>query len=94
MKSWYIPARPDEPAGKSTAWYASFWGFCTNYLNSRFSDEWSLSPEQSISHQPAYWQQLLVRSPKAGNKPTNLLHDTSILDLRRDIPVNQDYRIG
>ena len=24
MKGWYIPARPEEPAGESTAWYASF----------------------------------------------------------------------
>jgi hypothetical protein len=22
MKGWYIPARPDEPTGESTAWYA------------------------------------------------------------------------
>jgi hypothetical protein len=32
MKGWYIPARPEEPAGESTAWYASFWGFCADYL--------------------------------------------------------------
>ena len=25
MKGWYIPSRPDEPAGESTAWYASYW---------------------------------------------------------------------
>jgi len=28
MKGWYIPARPDETAGESTAWYAAFWPFC------------------------------------------------------------------
>ena len=28
MKGWYIPFRPDEVAGESTAWYASFWDFC------------------------------------------------------------------
>ncbi len=27
MKGWYIPARPDDTAGESTAWYASYWGF-------------------------------------------------------------------
>ena len=31
IKGWYLPARPDDPAGESTAWYASFWGFCTDY---------------------------------------------------------------
>ncbi len=25
MKGWYIPSRPDESAGDSSAWYASFW---------------------------------------------------------------------
>ena len=48
MKGWYIPARPEEQAGESTAWYASFWGFCATYLNERFGTEWSLSPEQSL----------------------------------------------
>ena len=32
MKGWYIPARPDEPTGESTAWYASFWAFAAVYL--------------------------------------------------------------
>ena len=96
MKGWYISARPDEPSGESTAWYASFWRFCANYLNSRFGDEWCLSPEHCISlhiGNNTVPRQLLVRSPKAGNKPTNLLHDTSIFDLRLDIPLNQDMQI-
>ena len=24
MKGWYVPSRPDEREGESTAWYASF----------------------------------------------------------------------
>jgi hypothetical protein len=28
IKGWYIPSRPDEVKGESTAWYASFWRFC------------------------------------------------------------------
>ena len=43
MKGWYIPSRPDEPAGESTAWYASFWHFCAAYFKDRFEAEWSLS---------------------------------------------------
>ena len=31
MKGWYIPARPDGPAGESTAWYTSFWAFCAAF---------------------------------------------------------------
>ena len=55
MKGWYIPARPDEPPGESTAWYASFWDFCTAYLNERFGSEWCLSPEQSVSLHTGHW---------------------------------------
>jgi hypothetical protein len=35
MKGWYIPVHPDEVAGESTAWYASFWGFCAVYLKTQ-----------------------------------------------------------
>lgn len=93
MKGWYIPSRPDEAPGESTAWYASFWGFCADYLNSRFKDAWCLSPEQSISLHIGNWtvpRQLLVRAPKAGNKPTGLLHNTSIFDLRLELPEAED----
>lgn len=93
MKGWYIPTRPDEPAGESTAWYTSFWGFCSDYLNARFGKEWCLAPEQSIRLHTDNWtvpRQVLVRAPKGGNKPTNLLFETSIFDLRLDIPHKQD----
>ena len=72
MKGWYVPSRPDEPAGESTSWYASFWRFCATYLDSRFGGEWSVSPEQSVSLHAGNWtvpRQLLVRAPKGGNKP-------------------------
>ena len=96
MKGWYIPARPDEPTGESTSWYASFWGFCAAYLNERFGDEWCLSPEQSLSIHTGNWsvpRQLLVRAPKGGNKPTGLLFDTSIFDLRLELPAKQDMAV-
>jgi len=95
MKGWYIPSRPDELAGESTAWYASFWGFCSGYLNARFNDQWCLSPEQSLSIHSGNWnvpKQLLVRAPKGGNKPTSLLHDTSIFDVRLELPNKQDIQ--
>jgi len=46
IKGWYIPSRPDEVKGDSTAWYASFWRFCAAYLEERFGKEWCLAPEQ------------------------------------------------
>ncbi|MFM2288924.1 MAG: hypothetical protein RL684_2067 [Pseudomonadota bacterium] len=93
MKGWYVPARPDEQAGDSTSWYAAFWPFCTAYLEHRFGAAWCVSPEQSISlhvgnrNAP---RQLLVRSPKGGNKPTALLHGTSLFDMRLAPPPAQD----
>ncbi len=93
MKGWYIATRPDEPAGESTAWYTSFWGFCADYLNSKFGDEWCLSPEQSLNIHSGNWNvpgQLLVRTPKGGNKSISLLHDTSILDARLKLPDRKD----
>jgi hypothetical protein len=96
MKGWYVPSRPDEPEGESTSWYASFWEFCATYLAERFGAEWCLSPEQSISLHTGDWtipRQLLVRSPKGGNKPTNLLHGTSIFDIRLESPPPQDVDV-
>jgi len=96
MKGWYVPSRPDEPTGESTSWYASFWGFCSAYLNARFGKGWCLSPEQSLSLHAGNWsvpRQLLVRAPKGGNKPTGLLFGTSIFDLRLDLPSAQDMEV-
>src|SRR5213594_4389448 len=79
MKGWYIPARPDEPAGESTAWYTSFWHFCAAYLKERFDNDWSLSPEQSLILQAGNRTvpgQLLVRASSARNQITNLPHNT------------------
>ncbi|MBS3800030.1 MAG: Fic family protein [Thioalkalivibrio sp.] len=89
MKGWYIPARPDEPAGESTTWYACFWDFCAAYLRGRFGDAWSLSPEQSLllhTGNRTVPGQVLVRTPKGGNKVTQLPHDTSMLDIRAAMP--------
>jgi hypothetical protein len=89
IKGWYVASRPDETAGDSTPWYASFWDFCAAYLSDRFGDEWCLSPEQSLSLHggnrtvPA---QLIVRAPKGGNKPTALPHGTSLFDVRSAMP--------
>ena len=89
MKGWYIPAGPDQGAGESTAWYASFWGFCAAYLQERFGTNWSLSPEQSLllhAGNMTVPRQLVVRSPKARNRITTLPHDTSLFDMRAALP--------
>jgi len=93
MKGWYVPARPDETKGESTAWYASFWKFCAAYLSERFGSDWSLSPEQSLELLVGNWTvpaQLLVRAKNAGNKVTNLPHGTSLFDIKANLPSPED----
>jgi hypothetical protein len=93
IKGWYIPARPDETAGESTAWYASFWPFCAAYLEHLKGKDWCLSPEQSLSLHAENWtvpKQLLVRATKARNNITALPHDTSLLDVRAALPESKD----
>jgi hypothetical protein len=89
MKGWYIPARPDDRPGESTAWYAGFWDFARVYLKKRFNDDWCLSPEQSLQlhiGKRSVPTQLLVRAPKARNKLTGLAHETSLLEIRAALP--------
>ena len=93
IKGWYIATRPDEAPGDSTAWYAAFWPFAHDYLESRFGRNWSLSPDQSLSLHGGNWtvpRQLVVRSPRARNKITALPHGTSLLDVRAALPLPAD----
>jgi fido (protein-threonine AMPylation protein) len=95
IKGWYVPARPDETAGESTTWYASFWRFCAAYLQKRFDTNWCLSPEQSLSLHAENWtvpRQLLVRASKARNNITVLPHDTSLLDVRASMPADSEIQ--
>lgn len=96
MKGWYFRTRPDEPDGESTSWYTHFWAFSAAYLSERFGTDWCLSPEQSISLHTGDWtvpKQLLVRSPRGGNKPTQLLYGTSIFDVRLELPPARDIEV-
>ncbi len=96
MRGWYIQSWPNERPGESTGWYASFWGFCADYLDSRFGENWCLSPEQSIHLHVGNRnvpRQLLVRSPTGGNKPIELLHGTSLFDVRLGLPTQGDMTV-
>jgi len=92
IKGWYVPSRPDEAAGESTAWYAAFWPFVVAYLNHLKGNDWCLSPEESLALHAENWtvpQQLLVRAVKARNNVTALPHETSLLEIRATLP---DYK--
>ncbi|MCH7559603.1 MAG: cell filamentation protein Fic, partial [Planctomycetes bacterium] len=93
MKGWYICSRPDENTGESTWWYASFWAFCAAYLNHLKGAKWILSPEQSLclhAENKSVPKQLLVRAEKARNNITKLPFETSLLDIRSNLPDGGD----
>lgn len=96
MKGWYIPVRPDDQEGESTAWYSCYWDFCASYLQERFGDNWCLSPEQSLllhTGNRTVPYQLVVRTPKGGNKETRLPFDTALLDIRSSMPEDKNINI-
>lgn len=96
IKGWYIPSRSDGAAGESTAWYASFWMFCAAYLEDIKGENWSLSPEQSLSLHAGNWavsKQLLVRVSKARNNISALPHETALLDIRSSLPQGSDVEV-
>jgi hypothetical protein len=89
MKGWYIQSQPSQPGGESTSWYVSYWGFCADYLDSRFGKDWCISPEQSLMLHAGNLtvpRQLSVRSSKGDNNPVSLPHETSLLTTRISLP--------
>ena len=83
--------RPDEAPGETTTWYASFWDFCKFYFPDRFGNDWIISPESSLAlhvGDRAVPGQLIVHSPRGTNHKLDLLHDTSIYDLKRPVDAN------
>jgi fido (protein-threonine AMPylation protein) len=88
-RGWYIASNPAEHAGETTSWYSSYWAFVTKFLSHRYGDDWCLSAENSLllhAGNQNVPQQLLIRSPKGNNKPTSLPHQTSLFNIRGELP--------
>lgn len=89
IKGWYIPTDPGERPGDSTSWYTSYWEFCVKFLDFKYGDEWCISAEQSLLlHSGNYTVplQLIVKSPLANNTVTNLPFNTTLFNLKADLP--------
>ena len=89
IRGWYIPTAPGGAPGDTTPWYASYWEFCAAYLDERLRTGWCIGPEQSLLLQAGNRTvppQLIIRSPKGRNQPTELLFGTSIFEMRLAMP--------
>jgi hypothetical protein len=89
IKGWYIPTDPEERQGDTTSWYTSYWDFCTRFLGHKYGTDWCISAEQSLQlHAGNYTVpvQLIVKSPLANNTLTNLPFNTTLFNLKADLP--------
>lgn len=87
IKGWWMAADPAVPAGDTKTWHASFWEFCRRYCNSRFGEEWHLSPELSLLLQAEATdvpRQVVVHAPAGTNNTLELPFGTSLFDYIAD----------
>lgn len=93
IQGWLIVTRPQDKPHDSTFWYTSFWNFCRRYCHERFGEEWCFSSEQSLllhAESTQVPKQVIVWSPKGSGNNTKLPFDTSLYDLRKDLPPKSD----
>ena len=94
MKGWYIPVRPHEEQGETTAWYASFWDFCAAYLRERFGKDWASAPSNRLRSTPEtapFPRSSSSARQRAATRPTGLLYGTSIFDMRAAMPAPRTW---
>lgn len=87
IKGWWMATDPAARPGDTTAWYASFWEFCSRYCSSRFGDEWHLSPELSLllhAEATEIPRQVVVHAPGGTNNAIDLPFGTSLFDYAVD----------
>ena len=81
IRGWYIPRRPDEADGDSTAWYANMREFIADYAQERFGDRWHINPEQSVlmrSGERTVPKQVQVWATEGANQTVELPHGCSL----------------
>ena len=89
MRGWWLLSNPEAQRGDTTAWYASFWEFCTRYATFRFGQDWHLAPDLSLlrhaeaSGIPA---QVILHAPAGTNNQVALPFGTSIFDYQTPLP--------
>lgn len=92
-KGWYIVTNPNETAGDTTSWYTSYWQFCSRYLEEKYGNDYCISADQSVlmlAGNNTVPLQLIIRAPAAPNKSIALLHKTTLLEIKTQLPENAD----
>lgn len=93
---WLVVTRPQDKPQESTFWYTSFWEFCQRYCQELFAGDWCFSSEQSLllhaesAHIP---RQVIIWSPKGSGNNTSLPFETSLYDLKKALPSQDDRMI-
>lgn len=92
IRGWLaINGKPGANTRIRENWSTIYWEFVSAYLNDRFGEEWSLSPEHSIRVHtgnlslPEY---LVVRSPHGDNASLKLPQSMSIFVYRAEVPAS------
>jgi hypothetical protein len=82
VKGWYLPARPSDAPGDSTAWFAGMRDFIGGYCEARFGERWHLSPAHSLLIQAgvtALPKQVIIQAAEAANKVLDLPEECSLV---------------
>lgn len=82
VKGWYLPTRPGDAPGDSTAWFAGRMDFIAGYCEARFDTQWHLSPAHSLllqSGATALPKQVIVQATEANNKVLKLPEQCSLV---------------
>lgn len=88
-KGWYIVCNPGNSKGESTAWFTSYWQFCSRYLKEKYGNKYVVSAEQSISLHAGNFtvpNQMVIRAEDGSNMVINLLFDTSLYLMKSTLP--------
>ena len=97
VRGWYILGQPGGQ-GESAHWYASCWAFISQYLHSRFGEDYCLSADSSIDlhlDQNALPAQLVVMTGSGGAGRVGLPHNASLLTYKvADLPQEREVVRG
>lgn len=86
IRGWYIIDNPSNGQNTTVAWFSNYWKFVSIYERYSNGEQWCLSPEQSIdicAGNTTIPTQITVYVTKGGNRVINLLHGTSIFEIRK-----------